>query len=152
MPKPDPERERHWRAIIADSTASGLSHAEYCRRHNINVMHLRNWMKRLKQRDAVAAKSHPGEQPKGSRSGRRAAKRANRKPRTTDRPLLVDPNCQVGVEFAEVRLVDTEEPAATQHSIAGPLEIVLSSGLTVRMAHGAPLDTLSSLITVLENR
>lgn len=157
MPRPDPARERYWRTVIADSTASGLSRAEYCRRHDINVMHLRNWMKRLKQRDAVAgnrASQAQAVERVPRRGGRRwsAGKSVKRKPRIPDRPLRPVHNRQADIEFAEVRLVNTEEPVDKQCNISGPLEIVLPSNLTLRLAQGASLKSLSSLLTLLENR
>lgn len=60
MPKPDPAKERYWRAVVADSAAAGVSRAKYCREHGISDTQLRNWICRLKERDAVAVTAKTG--------------------------------------------------------------------------------------------
>jgi len=41
------ERARHWRPIVAEWSASGLSQAEFCRQRDINVVNFRWWKRRL---------------------------------------------------------------------------------------------------------
>lgn len=132
MPKADMAKERHWRSIIADAIASGMSDAAYCRQHNLIYSQLRNWVKRLKQRDAQAAKTKlraRTQQPVHSREGT--------------------------VEFAEVQITERQERCATappkedEHSM---LEVIFPSGVKVRVASGCSLDLLSSVVSVLENR
>lgn len=62
MSKRRAERESHWREVLADQAASGLSVAAYCRRASISPPSFYAWKRRL-------AAAHPA--PRGRR--RRAA-------------------------------------------------------------------------------
>lgn len=42
------QRREHWRRIVGRWRASGLSQAEFCRRHDVPVWKLAWWRKRLK--------------------------------------------------------------------------------------------------------
>jgi hypothetical protein len=55
--------------------------------------------------------------------------------------------------FAEVKVVErsTRKKAAAAESKAAELEVVLPSGITLRLAPGGSLDFLSSVIAALEN-
>lgn len=157
MPKPDPAKERYWRAVIADSDASGLNRAEYCRQRGINNIQLRNWMKRLKQRDTLAAKAQSAGQSAADIRG----KRKMRKKRRAAAYAAVDSNIQAtfsadkaerSMEFAEVRLIEPDRRTAIKEDEAGSLEIILPTGLRLRLVSGFPLGLLSSVLTLLENR
>lgn len=154
MPKPDPAKERYWRAVIAESAASGLSRAEYCRQNRINQINLQNWIRRLNKRDSQAVKSNASMLP-ADRSGkkvivdRKTVGKVNRKHRSA----LPDQCLQQSVEFAEVRLTQSnEEHELKQQNDLGHLEIIFPHGMKVRLTPGCSLNLLSSVITLLENR
>lgn len=68
------------------------------------------------------------------------------------RSSIVERQAGGGVEFREVQLVERREPRAKQSSGASAgLEVILPSGITLRLAPGCSLDLLSSVITALEN-
>ena len=51
----DPSRERHWRAIVADWRASGLSVREFCRRRQLAEPSFYFWRRALLQRSTPPA-------------------------------------------------------------------------------------------------
>ena len=137
MPKADPDKERYWRAVIADSDASVLSRAEYCRQHDIDLLQFKNWLLRLRQRDAQPKKVETAKQ----RQVARAAP-VNGQSGTT----------HSSAEFAEVRLIQSrEEQLAANQPDNVPLEIIFPSGTKLRLA-SCPVNLLSSVLTLLEGR
>jgi len=60
---------------------------------------------------------------------------------------------QKSVEFAEVQLVDHKPKEATANGPrCAPLEVVLPSGISFRVAEDCSLELLGSVISYLENR
>ena len=53
-------------------------------------------------------------------------------------------------EFAEVKIVEPRISESTTPEAGGALEVVLPSGITLRLGAGCSLDLLSSVMTVLE--
>ena len=51
------ERITHWRAIIEEQSASGLSVAAFCREHNIRSGQFHWWRHRLRNIDSLAKES-----------------------------------------------------------------------------------------------
>jgi hypothetical protein len=157
MPRPDPAKERYWRAMIADCNASGLSRAEYCRQKGISVLCLRNWITRLALRDARTAKAEVPRQAETKKARVQKDKRIKGKAVTHKTryaaPAAPD-NHQRSVEFAEIQVVNSQKvvAAALEQSGSYCLEIVFGSGIKLHLASGCPLDLLSSVITLLENR
>lgn len=45
------EREQHWRGVIRDQEASGLSISAFCREHKISAASFFNWRRKIAQRD-----------------------------------------------------------------------------------------------------
>lgn len=69
-----------------------------------------------------------------------------------DRSSIVGRQAARGVEFREVQLVERRDPRTKEKSGASAgLEVILPSGITLRLAPGCSLDLLSSVITALEN-
>ena len=46
------KNRRHWEAHLRASATSGLSRAEYCRRHNLSYHAMSYWHKRLSQKNS----------------------------------------------------------------------------------------------------
>ena len=55
MPKPNPEREAHWRRVMARHRESGFSIAEFCRRESISEANFYSWRRELRQRSSRRA-------------------------------------------------------------------------------------------------
>lgn len=51
----DPDRERHWRGLVADWQASGLSVREFCSRRDLAEPSFYYWRRELRKRDAAPA-------------------------------------------------------------------------------------------------
>jgi hypothetical protein len=45
------QRRAHWRAVVAEATASGLSIRQFCERNHINESHFYHWRRRLELED-----------------------------------------------------------------------------------------------------
>ena len=155
MPKPDPAKERYWRAMIADSAASGLSRAEYCRQRGINVICLRNWIERLKQRDARVARAPSTRQKVSATSKNKGIERQiPTKAKHVAQASAMAGDRRRSIEFAEVRVVESDKvnTATLGQDSACSLEIIFRNGTKLRLASGCQLNLLSSVITLLENR
>jgi transposase-like protein len=50
MPSPSPEREAHWRRVMARHRESGASIAEFCRQESISEASFYAWRRKLQQR------------------------------------------------------------------------------------------------------
>lgn len=133
MPKKgerDPAKEQMWRRIIQDWQVSGLSAAEFCRLEDLKYSSLSEWRRKIIKRDKEA-----------KLQGRRARSEKN---------LIKNPpvsrDIQPPPDFAPVRLVEIAPPDAQSSA----LEIVLRSGITVRVGSNCPLGLLRSVVSVLE--
>ncbi len=136
----DAAKERHWRQVLVDWEATGLSGAEYCRDKQLPYTQFSDWRKRLRKLDAEV-------------------KNRNRHRRATAIPQgmtirLPHQKPQRSVEFAEVQVVDRDPQSAAvpTEKDATTLEVVFPSGVRLRLAAGCPTDLLSSVIALLENR
>lgn len=139
--------ERRWRALLADWSRSGFSGAEYCQRNEIRYTLFADWKRKIKRRDAEASDGEGKGKASRHQIGSRAKQRAQSRHAGSEQPH--------GVEFAEVRVVERQEQPPVQQSrtrITVPLEIVLPSGTLVRVAEDCPLQLLSSVVSLLENR
>lgn len=136
----DATKERHWRQVLVDWHATGLSGAEYCREKHLTYTQFNDWRKRLRKLDAEV-------------ENRNRHRRATAIPQgMTIRPPHQKP--QRSVEFAEVQVVDREPQRAAMpiDKDATTLEVVFPDGVRLRLAAGCPTDLLSSVIALLENR
>lgn len=155
MPKADQAKEQNWRAVIADSDASTLSRAEYCRQHKINLIQFKNWILRLREREDRPQKTETAKQRQVARADRR--KIASKNPR-----IMPEVTCDVSrdvkasdthhaADFAEVRLIQgREEPVVAKQENSSSLEVVFSGGTKLRIASDCPVELLFSVITLLE--
>lgn len=133
----DLAKEQHWRQVIADQRASGLSVAAYCRLKEIRDSQFFDWQKTISKRDAEAPTT----------SRQRMAPRAKR---ITQAVKLERARA---VEFAEVQIVDSQRKQAAHSAAAtGTLEVVFPTGTKVRLTAGCSLELFASVINLLENR
>ena len=136
----DLAKERRWRGIIANWQASDISITEYCRLHDIPYRDLANWRRIIRRRDHEQGAQH--------QKTNRAEKKASRAPETSAHfSRRLEP-----VDFAEVQIVDkrknTEEPRSAGSAV---LEVVLTSGISLRVNESCPLNFLSSVVKALES-
>jgi hypothetical protein len=138
--------ERDWRKLLADWLATGLSGAEYCRRKGIRYTQFADWRKRIKQIDAKA---------NGIMRSAKTQQRRIKKPKQRMHTSLPAGRQPRSVEFAEVKVVDGQVPDEAEPCHGGDtaaVDIILPSGITLRLSAGCSLSFLSSIISVLENR
>jgi hypothetical protein len=139
----DLEKEQRWRQTFAEWERTGLSGAEYCRQHDLSYTQFNDWRKRIRQLDSEAASIS-----RRQRVSARAQKIAEQI-KSEEKPSR-----RRSIEFAEVQVIDHERPQdrAQQDEHATTLEIVFASGTKLRLSSGCPLDLLSSVVAILENR
>jgi hypothetical protein len=131
----DPKLEQFWRATLAKWTASGLNIRDFCQRHKLGEPAFYFWRREIAARDGtpVAARTPPAKSTAARRSSapaptpeptpRRAAPRAPRP------------------SFVALRVVpDT------------PLELVLRSGLVLRVPPGYDAGHLRAVVAALEGQ
>jgi hypothetical protein len=121
----DPAKERAWRRTIADHARSGLSIAAFCRREGLTPPTFRWWRQELARRDRPGTTVGAGQATSPSTGlARRSA-------------------------FVPVQVIpDAPGPVPGR----APIEIVLPSGPTVRVARGFDPPTLKAVLSVLEAR
>lgn len=138
----DVAKERRWRQVFADWQTTGLSGAEYCRQKDLKYTQFNDWRKRVRKLDAECENGGPHRRRMAARAQGLAGK------------LQRQQEPQRSVEFAEVQLVDPEDRRnhVPKTEDASTLEVIFLSGTKLRLAAGCPLDLLSSVIAVLENR
>ena len=151
-------REPEQRTILADWKASRLVGAEYCRRHGISYTQFRNWVNRHKRRDsgtisaAIAKREAKARSISRAKTVQRHQRVAKAKASRSKSQATFAAEHRVA-EFAEVRLVETKRPlpSLSKQDNIGVLEIVLPTGIKLRLGSSCPLDLLSSVMLVLEN-
>lgn len=144
MPERDRAKEVYWRRELADWEKSGLGIAEYCRKRGIPDYQFKNWQRRMRVIDAERA---PAPMPASSRKRATASAKAlaNKFKSATES----------GAEFAEVMIVDSPAPlphARQAPARTGGLEIVLPTGITLRLGPDCSTELLSSVLFLLEER
>jgi hypothetical protein len=120
----DLAKEAHWRDRLAQRAASGLTIAEWCRRHQISETLLHYWKGAIARRDGGPLKP---KRPVGAGAPAPAA-------------------------FVRVRLAPPlKTPAAAAAAVAGGgVEIVLAGSRLVRVGAGFDAPTLARVLAVLE--
>jgi transposase len=117
----DPARERFWRRTIRRQQQSGLTIRAFCAREGLKDWTLRWWRQELARRD--------------------------RQPATDSwRDVDGQPAAAAPV-FLPVRVVDQE---AVPPQPSPPIEILLSTGPTLRVPDGFDPITLRAILTILE--
>jgi hypothetical protein len=119
----DPAREKLWRRTIRDQQRSGLNVRAFCRREGLKDWTFRWWRQELARRD-----HRPSTDPRRDGGGGL----------TEAAPI-----------FLPVRVVD-QEPVSLQ--APPPIEIMLTTGPTVRVPCGFDPRTLGDVLSVLEGR
>lgn len=98
-----PDMEPHWRGVIADWQASGLTVAEFCRSRKITPSQFYRWKKQIKEKDGGSSKSQRHRPQTAARAKAIAAKLRSESQRS--------------IEFAEVKVINPPEmPTTTTES------------------------------------
>jgi hypothetical protein len=119
----DPLREKFWRRTIRQQQRSGLTVRAFCLREGLKDGAFRWWRQVLARRDREAS----------------VISRADRDGERTE----------AAPAFLPVRLVDLE---AASPRPSPPIEVVLPTGLTIRVPSGFDPRTLGQILAVLEGR
>lgn len=144
--KRDLVKERRWREVFVDWKASGLTGAEYCRRRRVEYSQFADWLKRVRRRDAQAARSAAERRSVGGR--RQPEMRAHEKGRKQQVECLAEDTETCA--FVPVRLAEhsQEEPKDRVTN----LEVILRNGVVLRFNGECSLAFLSSFIPLLESQ
>lgn len=150
------DRVRHWKRVVADWRASGLSRAEFCRRQALNYQTMTPWVRRLEKsrgrpggNQAAAAGTGRATTPKcgiaavGKRTAgvHEQAAPGRRRTAVGDRPPAAG---GAPASFVEVSL-----PAAEINSTR--YEILLGHDRSIRFGAGFDADVLTRLIRAVES-
>lgn len=123
----DVEKEQFWRRIIEGHASSKLSVRGYCAQHGVSEPSFFAWRRELAGRDSESSKS----------SGR--VRRPTRSKVATKQPSAA--------HFAKLHIAPSE-----LLSSATCIEIVLPTGVGVRIGRGVCRQTLADVLAVLEGR
>jgi len=137
----DRKSEQHWRLVMAEWRASGLSQAEYCRQRGIKYGQFTDWMQRIRKIDAIAEIST-----QRSMSRQLLAQKANLPVQSLQEQTVQTRS----VEFAEVQVVDSQRHDSEEASPA-TVEITLPSGIRLSLRQ-CTVQYLVALVTRLEDR
>lgn len=133
----DMTKEQHWRGVIKLWHSSGITAAEFCRRHGHKYSHFQDWRRMIRKRDAEIA------------TRQRTA--INSKPsRKQHSSTVTSPRLPV-LDFVQASITDSARvpPAQLDQS---KIEVVLSCGTLLRITTSCPPAFLSSVVAALENR
>lgn len=134
-------KELRWRGILEDWPRSGLSKREYCERHGLKESTFHFWRRELAHRD----KLHQG-RPFGFPQGRQGKSLSRRNSVGKAKPL----------RWLPVHVAANGGPPGClslgDGRQASPIEIVLRSGHTIRLARGFDAAELGQVVSVLEGR
>jgi hypothetical protein len=146
MPTRDLSKETYWRRELADWEKTGLSGAAYCRKRGIPYQQFKDWQKRLRKLDANKTPVRMDLSTKQCSAA--SARMLADKFKTASEPPSA-------VEFAEVLMVDspaTHSRAKQTSQQSGQLEVLLPTGLILRLGADCPMELLAAVFSVLENR
>jgi transposase-like protein len=144
-PRRDPVKERFWREAIRRQKTSGLSIREFCARQSLTESAFHAWRREIRRRDQQCG---PGKAPTSlalSTKHRRQkpsvrATPAGRSKETApvDRP-----------QFLPVAVTDLGKLDAFGRAAAGSMEIVLPSGVVLRVGRDCDRRTLRTVLGAL---
>ena len=133
----DMAKERHWRGVIKSWHSSGITAAEFCRRHGHKYFQFQDWRKIIQKRDAqTAAMQRKGGSSKLNRNQHSA--RATR-PR------------QPALDFVQASITDSVRASSVLPD-ESKVEVVLPCGTVLRITTTCPPEFLSTVVAALENR
>jgi transposase len=123
----DPKKEAFWRRMMARWRRSHLTVRDFCAEQSLSEPSFSAWRQTLARRDAVAPSALPAPVPPAS-----------------------DPPPLAGMPaFLPVHVVaDSPQPAAVPTDV--PLDLVLPSGLIIRVRPDFDAATLQRLLAILE--
>jgi transposase-like protein len=130
----DPKLEQYWRSTVAKWITSGLTIRDFCRKHRLSEPSFYSWRRELAARDGTPV-ARPVTTPKPTASTRRSSTRS-RPPRPTPRRSSAS---APRPSFVALRVVAD-----------APLELVLRSGLVVRVPPGYDAGHLRTVVAALE--
>jgi len=133
----DLAKEKYWRTKIREFLDSGLNGTEFCRERNISYSSLCDWRKVIRARDAEARGEESRPKKRTARKSVRAGVRNARGNRFESEHF----------SFAPIQLVDHDSVAVGTR--AGTLELVVPSGLVLRVTDGCSIKLLTSVLTLL---
>ncbi|MDY7110163.1 MAG: hypothetical protein SYC29_16150 [Planctomycetota bacterium] len=149
----NPAKEAHWRRMVAQQAASGLSAVAWCRRRGINKGTFGWWRRELRRRDAESTArraTRPRQSPHGktlpgqSRDDKTApGQSSDGKTPTGPRPAPAD------ARFLPVRITPDRAPVAASPAASGPIEIALPDGRCVRVVGPVDRQALADVLEVL---
>ena len=123
----DVEKEQFWRRIIAGHASSKLSVRGYCAQHGVSEPSFFAWRRELAGRERESSQSS------------RPTRRPTRSKAATKQPSAA--------RFAKLHIVPSELLGS-----AASIEIVLPTGVGVRIGRGVCRQTLADVLAVLESR
>lgn len=133
----DMTKEQHWRGVINAWHSSGLTAAEFCRRHGHKYSHFQDWRRTIRKRDAKTAtkkRTFIGSKPSLNKHSSRV---------TNPRQPVPD--------FVQASITDSARAMPVASNDA-KVEVVLTCGTVLRIATNCPPHFLSSVVTALEKR
>jgi lambda repressor-like predicted transcriptional regulator len=124
------DRVAHWAGIIVQWKDSGLSKAEFCRRHGLALASLKNWFYTPRYRDAVERYLAGQVEPVGT-------------------PTAAPPRLVPVVVGSDDEPADEPQPAPSAISPEPPLQVILAAGLRIAVGPGFDPVTLRRLVEAL---
>jgi hypothetical protein len=121
------DKERFWRQVVEGHAGSGLSVRQYCTDRGVSEPSFFAWRRELAQRDV------PANEPARSSSQRSVSARA-----------MSQRSAPLG--FAQLQIAPSEPASGVS------IEIVLPTGIRIRVPRGACQDTLCNVLGALERR
>lgn len=122
----DMQKEHFWREVVGRYAGSGLSVRQYCADQGVSEPSFFAWRRELARRDAVANK------PARSLPRRASARAPSRRPRLP--------------RFAQLQIAPGELASGAC------IEIILPTGIRIRVPRGVCQDTLGHVLGALEPR
>lgn len=145
MPKPgafDNAKEEYWRKTIAEWQDSNLSQAQFCRDHEINRIHLRNWRKRLGERDGQKNRNPSARSTRsktGAKKGVVTRTVATSKSRVSNEPI----------EFVMVNVRNTEDITGCANDIPATIAIRCPNGVLISLPENLNTNKLLAILSSL---
>ena len=137
----DLAKDSYWREMIADWHSSGLSQAEFCRRHGMKRDNLSNWVRRLKVRDAESSHSSSASRP----SRKRGATKPRPKSRNSQRPS----NTPGPDDFVRVNLGERQSRLDSSTAVPDFIEVLYPNGVAVKLPAAMESRQLLTVLTAL---
>jgi len=133
----DLAKEKYWRKIIEQFKESGLSGQAFCGLKKLKYTTFADWRREIAARDAE------------KQSGRRS--KFGRASRVKSSSNGIKAASSQPANFAEINVV-SDKTEETKIVPVGTIDIILTSGITLRVPQTSSLKFTSSLLSVLEGK